>query len=250
MKILLSNDDGYLAPGLLALRRALEGIAELTIVAPERNHSGASNSLTLDRPLRVQQLEPDFYAVNGTPADCVHIALTGLLDTTPDLVVSGINHGSNLGDDTLYSGTVAAAMEGRFLGLPAIAVSLAGRKGANFATAGKIVGDLVKKLDKQPLPADILLNINVPDVTMQDLKGVRATKLGTRQAPSPAVKAYDPSGGEVYWIGPAGRAQNKENGTDFAAIIAQYASITPIQFDLTHHPRVAHLDEWLEGAQW
>lgn len=250
MNILLSNDDGYLAPGLAVLRKALEPFATIRVVAPERNHSGASNSLTLDRPLRVNQLEPGFYSVNGTPADCVHIALTGLLDCKPDLVVSGINNGANLGDDTLYSGTVAAAMEGRFLGLPAVAVSLAGRKAKHFETAGKIVADLVRKLDKQPLPADILLNINVPDVPLAELNGVHATKLGTRQEPSPAIKAYDPNGGEVFWIGPAGRAQNKEQGTDFAAIIAGFASITPLQFDLTHHQRVAHLEDWLAGESW
>ncbi len=250
MNILLSNDDGYLAPGLVALREALAPLARLWVVAPERNHSGASNSLTLDRPLRVNQIQPDFYSVNGTPADCVHIALTDLLDSKPDLVVSGINSGANLGDDTLYSGTVAAAMEGRFLGLPAIAVSLAGRKVKYFETAGRIVSDLVRKLDTQPLPADILLNINVPDVPEDKLMGVRATKLGTRRAPSPAVKAYDPNGDEVYWIGPAGRARNKQEGTDFAAIIAGYASITPLQFDLTHHRRVDHLADWLSGESW
>lgn len=250
MNILLSNDDGYLAPGLAVLRQVLAPFATITVVAPERNHSGASNSLTLSHPLRVNQIEPGFYSVNGTPADCVHIALTGLLEITPDLVVSGINHGANLGDDTLYSGTVAAAMEGRFLGLPAIAVSLTGRKAEHYSTAGKIVSDLVRKLKTQPLPADILLNINVPDVPLDELKGVRATKLGTRRAPSPAVKAYDPNGGEVYWIGPAGRAQNKEAGTDFAAIIAGYASITPLHFDLTHHRRVSHLEDWLAGESW
>jgi len=250
MKILLSNDDGYLAPGLAALRRALEEVAELVVVAPESNHSGASNALTLDRPLRVQQIESNFYAINGTPADCVHIALTGLLDEKPDLVVSGINSGANLGDDTLYSGTVAAAMEGRFLGLPAIAVSLAGRKMQHFETAASIVADMIVKLDKQPLPADILLNVNVPDVPLSELKGVRATRLGHRLPPSPAVKAKDPNGRTVYWIGPAGLADNKADGTDFAAVIEHYASISPIQFDLTHHPRVAHLAEWLAGEKW
>ncbi len=250
MKILLSNDDGYLAPGLAALRRALEPIADVIVVAPERNHSGSSNSLTLDRPLRVQHLESNFYAINGTPADCVHIALTGLLEETPDLVVSGINNGANLGDDTLYSGTVAAAMEGRFLGLPAIAVSLAGRKAENFDTAAKLAADLVGQLQSRPLPADILLNVNVPDVPLADLKGVLATELGVRLPPSPAIKTADPNGNEVYWIGPAGRAKNKSDGTDFAAIIDRYASITPIQFDLTHHQRVIHLSEWLAGHEW
>jgi len=250
MKILLSNDDGYLAPGLAALRRALDPIADIVVVAPERNHSGSSNSLTLDRPLRVQHLESNFYAVNGTPADCVHIALTGLLEDAPDLVVSGINNGANLGDDTLYSGTVAAAMEGRFLGLPAIAVSLAGRKVKYFDTAGKLAADLVSKLESRPLPSDILLNVNVPDVPLGELKGVRATELGVRLPPSPAIKASDPNGNEVYWIGPAGRAKNKSDGTDFAAVIDRYASITPIQFDLTHHQRVDHLSDWLSGHEW
>jgi len=250
MKILLSNDDGYLAPGLAVLRSALEDVAELMVVAPESNHSGASNALTLDRPLRVQQIESNFYAINGTPADCVHIALTGLLDEKPDLVVSGINSGANLGDDTLYSGTVAAAMEGRFLGLPAIAVSLAGRKMQHFETAASIVADMITKLSSQPLPADILLNVNVPDIPLSELKGVRATRLGHRLPPSPAVKAEDPNGRTVYWIGPAGLADNKADGTDFAAVIGHYASISPIQFDLTHHPRVEHLAEWLAGEKW
>ncbi len=250
MKILLSNDDGYLAPGLAALRVALESVADLVVVAPESNHSGASNALTLDRPLRVQQIESNFYAINGTPADCVHIALTGLLEEKPDLVVSGINSGANLGDDTLYSGTVAAAMEGRFLGLPAIAVSLAGRKMQHFETAASIVKDMIKKLGVQPLPADILLNVNVPDIPLKELKGVRATRLGSRMPPSPAVRAEDPNGREVYWIGPAGLADNKADGTDFAAVIDHYASISPIQFDLTHHLRVEHLADWLSGEQW
>ena len=250
MKILLSNDDGYLAPGLAVLRSALEDVAELMVVAPGSNHSGASNALTLDRPLRVQQIESNFYAINGTPADCVHIALTGLLDEKPDLVVSGINSGANLGDDTLYSGTVAAAMEGRFLGLPAIAVSLAGRKMQHFETAASIVADMITKLSSQPLPADILLNVNVPDIPLSELKGVRATRLGHRLPPSPAVKAEDPNGRTVYWIGPAGLADNKADGTDFAAVIGHYASISPIQFDLTHHPRVEHLAEWLAGEKW
>ena len=250
MKILLSNDDGYLAPGLAALRQVLEQVAELVVVAPESNHSGASNALTLDRPLRVQQIEKNFYAINGTPADCVHIALTGLLDEKPDLVVSGINNGANLGDDTLYSGTVAAAMEGRFLGLPAIAVSLAGRKMKYYDTAANIVKDMIRKLDVQPLPADILLNVNVPDLPLKDLRGVRATHLGSRMPPSPAVRAEDPNGREVYWIGPAGLADNKADGTDFAAVIDHYVSISPIQFDLTHHQRVDHLADWLSGSQW
>jgi len=250
MKILLSNDDGYLAPGLAALRLALEPLADLIVVAPESNHSGASNALTLDRPLRVQQMESNFYAINGTPADCVHIALTGLLDEKPDLVVSGINAGANLGDDTLYSGTVAAAMEGRFLGLPAIAVSLAGSNAEHYETAASIVRDMISKLAVQPLPADILLNVNVPDIPLKDLRGVRATRLGTRLPPSPAVKAQDPNGRDVYWIGPAGLAGNKADGTDFAALIDHYASISPIQFDLTHHPRVDHLADWLSGEQW
>jgi 5'-nucleotidase len=250
MKILLSNDDGYLAPGLAALRVALEPVADIVVVAPERNHSGSSNSLTLDRPLRVQQLESNFYSINGTPADCVHIALTGLLEEAPDLVVSGINNGANLGDDTLYSGTVAAAMEGRFLGLPAIAVSLAGRKAQHYDSAGKITADLVLKLQSRPLPSDILLNVNVPDLPLDQLKGIRATELGSRLPPSPAVKALDPNGREVYWIGPAGRAKNKSDGTDFAAIIEHYVSITPVQFDLTHHPRVPHLSDWLSGDAW
>lgn len=250
MKILLSNDDGYLAPGLDALKQVLAPISTLWVVAPERNHSGASNSLTLDRPLRVQEIETNFYAINGTPADCVHIALTGLLDVQPDLVISGINCGANLGDDTLYSGTVAAAMEGRFLGLPGIAVSLAGQDMNHYQTAAKIVKDLVLKLAVQPLPNDILLNINVPDVPLAQLKGVHATELGTRMPPSPAIKDKDPNGRDIYWVGPAGASDHNVGATDFAAIAKGYASITPLQFDLTYHQRVAHLSAWLAGESW
>jgi len=245
VKILVSNDDGYLARGISALAVALSDIAEVTVMAPDRNHSGSSNSLTLHAPLRVHKVEDRRYFVTGTPSDCVHIALTGFLDEDPDIVVSGVNHGANLGDDVIYSGTVAAAMEGRFLGLPAIAVSLVGQHGKHFDTAARIAADLVLKLQKDPLPRDIMLNVNVPDLPYDALKGVRSTRLGFRHRAEKVVKNRDPRGKTIYWIGPAGPGQDTGPGTDFAAIEDGAVAVTPLKVDLTRHEALGQLTDWL-----
>ena len=249
LSILISNDDGVHAPGIAALADALGPLGRVTVVAPERNRSGASNSLTLDVPVRVTRLENGFYSVNGTPTDCVHLAITGLLDEAPDLVVSGINKGANLGDDVLYSGTVAAAMEGRFLGRPAIAVSLCAAEPRHYATAARIARMLVEGLESAHFPRDTLLNVNVPDLAWAELAGMRATRLGSRHRAERTVRASDPRGLPVYWIGEPGAAADAGEGTDFAAIRAGAASVTPITVDLTRYPSLADMGEWLSGLQ-
>lgn len=246
MRILLSNDDGYLARGLRVLAEALAEHAEVTVVAPDRNRSGASNSLTLDTPLRVHQVDERVYFVNGTPTDCVHVGITGLLDFEPDMVVSGINHGANLGDDVLYSGTVAAAMEGRFLGLPAMAVSLALRDDKNFERAAGIATKLVKQMVDDPLPADTILNVNVPDGPPGAPTDLRVCRLGFRHKSEPVIKAKDPKGLPIYWVGPAGTGQDAGEGTDFHAIEQGFVAVTPIKIDLTDHDRLDPLARWLE----
>lgn len=245
MRILLSNDDGYQAAGLRLLASALANLADVTVVAPDRNRSGASNSLTLDAPLRVQRVESNVYFVNGTPTDCVHVAITGLLDDEPDMVISGINDGANLGDDVLYSGTVAAAMEGRFLGLPAVAVSLVSGRGRHFDTAVAIVERLVRQMLDDPLPSETILNINVPDRRTDALRGVEVTRLGFRHRSEPVVLARDPKNRPVYWIGPAGEGQDAGPGTDFHAIADDCVSVTPIKVDLTDHGALKTLDGWM-----
>lgn len=245
MRILLSNDDGVRAPGLGVLAAALSRIAEVTVVAPERNRSGASSSLTLDRPLRAYQIENGFFCVNGTPTDCVHLAITGLLEQQPDMVVAGINSGSNLGDDVWYSGTVAAAVEGRFMGFPAIAVSLAGMMSEHYATAAHVTVKLISQLLSHPLPADTILNVNVPDIPLDQLKGLAATRLGRRHKAESVVRQTDPRGLPIYWIGPAGPEQDAGEGTDFYAIRTQQASVSPIQIDLTDYRAVSPLSSWL-----
>ncbi len=245
MRILLSNDDGYQADGLATLALSLRDIAELDIVAPDRNQSGASHSLTLDRPLRVGKTRDGMYFVNGTPTDCVHLALTGLFDSDPDMVIAGINHGANLGDDTLYSGTVAAAAEGRFLGLPAIAVSLVGEEPRHFDTAGRAIRDIVSQLHDHPLSPDTTLNVNVPDVPFGELQGIRATRLGYRHRAEPVIKSLDPKGRPVYWVGPPGTGQDAGPGTDFHAVENGYVSVTPMRFDLTERSALEHLATWL-----
>jgi len=246
LKILVSNDDGYHATGITALADALSRIADVIVVAPDRNHSGASNSLTLHDPLRVHKLDDDRYFVNGTPSDCVHLALSGFLDEDPDIVVSGINHGANLGDDVIYSGTVAAAMEGRFLGLPAIAVSLVGRHASHFDTASRVACDLVERLQAEPLPRDLMLNVNVPDVAYEQLTGMEATRLGFRHRSEPLVETVDPQGRKIYWIGPAGEGQDAGPGTDFDAIERGAVAITPLKVDLTRHEALPDLAAWLD----
>lgn len=250
MKILLSNDDGYQAPGIICLAEQLATLAEVTVVAPERDRSGASNSLTLDNPIRARYLDNGFISVDGTPTDCVHLAITGLLETEPDMVISGINAGANLGDDVIYSGTVAAAMEGRFLGLPAVAVSMASHKPDYFETAARAVLTLIEHLQHEPLPADTILNVNVPDVPWEKLKGFQATRLGHRHKAEPVVKTTDPRGRPIYWIGPAGAEQDAGPGTDFHAVSNLYVSVTPIQVDLTRHHAIDGIDAWLKGCEW
>lgn len=247
MHILITNDDGYLAPGIQVLAEELSRVAEISVVAPDRNRSGASNSLTLMRPLRADKSADGFYRVDGTPTDCVHLALSGLLDSLPDMVVSGINSGPNLGDDVLYSGTVAAAMEGRYLGLPAIAVSLAGKPASHYKTAAEITSRIVKKLVESPLADDILLNINVPDLAAAEIATIQATRLGFRHKAEPMVEQIDPYGRPIYWVGPPGEAEDAGLGTDFYAVEHAMVSVTPMQIDLTRHRGIKPLQSWLEA---
>ncbi|TLZ30749.1 MAG: 5'/3'-nucleotidase SurE [Gammaproteobacteria bacterium] len=249
MKILVSNDDGFRAEGIRRLREALATLADVTVVAPDRNKSGASNSLTLDVPLRVFESEPGIYFVPGTPTDCVHLAISGLFDFEHDMVVSGVNDGANLGDDVLYSGTVAAAVEGRFLGLPTIAVSLcAGTEGGgHFDTGAEVARLLVAQLLTSPLEPTLILNVNVPDVPFAQLRGFRASRLGFRHRSAPVMRAKDPRGRPVYWVGPAGPEQDAGPGTDFDTVARGYVSVTPLQVDLTRHAALQTLGSWLGG---
>ncbi|SFU82114.1 5'-nucleotidase /3'-nucleotidase /exopolyphosphatase [Nitrosomonas eutropha] len=245
MRILLSNDDGYFAPGIANLAKILSDIADVTVVAPERDRSGASNSLTLDRPLSLHKSHNGFYYVNGTPTDCVHLAVTGMLDELPDMVISGINDGANMGDDTVYSGTVAAATEGFLLGLPSIAVSLVSMSRGNFPTAAKIVLDLVKRFVDNKFHVPILLNVNVPDLPYEELQGVEVTRLGRRHKAEPVIKYRTPRGETVYWVGAAGAAQDASEGTDFHALQNNRVSITPLQIDLTRYDQIGYVKNWL-----
>lgn len=248
MRILLSNDDGYFAPGLAALAATLTDQGhQVTVVAPERDRSGASNSLTLDRPLAVRRTPNGFFHVNGTPTDCVHLAVTGLLPELPEMVISGINHGANMGDDTVYSGTVAAATEGFLLGIPAIAVSLANIQEEHFATAAEFVADLVRRFAGQPLATPTLLNVNVPDVPAEDIQGVEVTRLGRRHKAQDVVKTINPRNQVMYWVGAAGAAQDAGPGTDFHAIAHNRISLTPLQIDLTSYPHLGVLEDWLSS---
>lgn len=248
MRILISNDDGYQAPGIRCLFEHLSQIADVTVVAPERDRSGASNSLTLNSPLRVHHAESGFYYVDGTPTDCVHLAITGLLSEEPDIVVSGINAGANLGDDVMYSGTVAAAMEGRFLGLPALALSMNSHQPQHFETGARVALALLERMQEQPLSGATILNVNVPDIPWEQLKGMEATRLGHRHKAEPVVRQEDPRGRPIYWVGPAGPEQDAGPGTDFYAINQGRVSITPIHVDLTRHQVIGELADWLVGA--
>ena len=251
MRVLLSNDDGVDAPGILVLAERLAALGEVTIVAPDRDRSGASNSLTLDQPVRVVHLEDGRYRVAGTPTDCVHLALSGLLEDEPDIVVSGINNSANLGDDVIYSGTVSAAMEGRFLGLPAIAVSLAGAgehhdgNGHHFDSGARAVSLLMRRLLVDPLPADTILNVNVPDRPWAELRGFAVTRLGRRHRSAPCLPQRDPRGHPMYWIGPAGEAEDDGPGTDFNAVRDGFISITPIHVDLTRFQALEKVSSWV-----
>ena len=246
MRILLSNDDGYFAPGLACLAEALSAIAEVTVVAPERDRSGASNSLTLDRPLHLHKAHNGFYYVNGTPTDCVHLAVTGMLDNLPDMVVSGINAGANMGDDTIYSGTVAAATEGFLLGIPSLAVSLNSASSKNFSTAARVAADMVQRFKDNKFHEPVLLNINVPDISYEELKGMEVTRLGRRHKAEAVVKSQTPRGETVYWVGAAGPAQDAGEGTDFFSIQHDRVSLTPLQIDLTRYGQMAAVKDWLK----
>jgi len=245
MKILVSNDDGVQAPGIIALARALQTIADVVVVAPNRNRSGASNSLSLQNPIRVIQLENGFYSVEGTPTDCVHLAITGLLKEKPDMVVSGINAGGNLGDDVFYSGTVAAAMEGRLLGVPSLAVSLM-EKHEHFEAAAQVAKNLVLAVIKNRLPAQTILNINIPDVPLNKIKGFDITRMGTRHRAEKMLRERDPRGQAIYWVGLPGPGQDAGLGTDFYAIEHDRVSITPLQLDLTHYQAFDSLADWVK----
>jgi len=245
VRILISNDDGYFSPGIEALASAMRHVGEVTVVAPERDRSGASNSLTLDRPLSLRRSGNGFYHVNGTPSDCVHLAVTGMLETLPDMVVSGINHGANMGDDTIYSGTVAAATEGYLLGVPSMAVSLVSHNPDDFTAAARVARELAERFKARPFNAPVLLNVNVPDGPYDAIKGIRVTRLGRRHKAEPVIRTLSPRKETVYWIGPAGAAQDAGEGTDFRAVDEGYVSITPLQIDLTHGAQLAAVSEWL-----
>jgi 5'-nucleotidase len=247
MKILLSNDDGYFAPGLNILAEHIAKIADITVVAPERNRSGASNSLTLDRPLSVKKASNGFFYVNGTPTDCVHIALTGLMDTMPDMVISGINDGANMGDDTIYSGTVAAAMEGYLLGIPSIAVSMSQHNSTYFETAARVAVELIQHYQKNGFSTPTLLNVNVPDIPYEELQGRTVTRLGKRHKAEPVVQLKTPRNETVYWVGAAGQPNDGGLGTDFYAVANQQVSISPIQVDLTCHAQLNDIKQWLSS---
>lgn len=248
MRILISNDDGYFAPGLACLAKHLSAIAEVTVVAPERDRSGASNSLTLNRPLSLRRAASGFHYVDGTPTDCVHMAVTGMLDVQPDIVVSGINAGANMGDDTIYSGTVAAATEGFLLGVPAIAISMSKHDPEHFDTAGRVAVELVQRFMQEAKPHPWLLNVNVPDIPYEQLQGTEVTRLGKRHKAEPVVKASNPHGQPIYWIGPAGKAQDAGEGTDFNAINNNRVSITPLQIDLTQYSQLDAVRAWMGAS--
>ena len=245
MRILVSNDDGYFSPGIALLAERLGTLGEVTVVAPERDRSGASNSLTLDRPLSMRRAPNGFYFVNGTPTDCVHLAVTGVLDFLPDVVVSGVNLGANMGDDTIYSGTVAAATEGFLLGIPSLAVSLASKEGRHLETAAQVALELVERFRRAPFGQPVLLNVNVPDVARGSLGPLEVTRLGRRHKAEPVVKLRTPRGEQAYWIGPAGGAADAGPGTDFHAVANGAVSVTPLQVDLTFTAQCAALREWL-----
>lgn len=245
MRILVSNDDGYFAPGLAVLAQHLAAIAEVVVVAPERDRSGASNSLTLNRPLNLKRAPSGFHYVDGTPTDCVHLAVSGMLDVQPDIIVSGINSGANMGDDTVYSGTVAAATEGFLLGVPAIAVSLVGHAEKHYETAALVAVELVQRFLATPQPQPWLLNVNVPDVPYGEIKGMQVTRLGKRHKAEPVIKASNPHGQTIYWVGPVGKAQDAGPGTDFNAVADGQVSITPLQIDLTQYSQLDAVRDWV-----
>lgn len=250
MKILISNDDGVYSPGIRALAQGLASLGEVVVMAPDRNRSGASNSLTLTRPLHVKQLENGHYCVEGTPTDCVHLALTGFFQESFDVVVSGINDGANLADDVLYSGTVAAAMEGRYLGLPAIAFSMVGENIQHFDTGAYVAQRLLSKIHTNALPFQTILNVNIPDLPIAEIKGFQVTRLGARHWSEPTIKQQDPRGRPIYWIGPPGSEAEAGPGTDFYAVAQGYVSITPLNLDMTHYKAMQSLTAWMDCIDW
>ncbi|MBB3226899.1 5'-nucleotidase [Luteibacter sp. Sphag1AF] len=249
MQVLVSNDDGVDAQGIRVLAGRLAEVGTVTVVAPDRDRSGASNSLTLDQPIRAVRMDNGFYRVSGTPTDCVHLALAGMLDVEADIVVSGINNAANLGDDVIYSGTVSAAMEGRFLGLPAIAVSLVTRDhvGEHFDSAANAVVLLMQRLLIDPLPADTILNVNVPDLPWEAIKGFEVTRLGKRHRAAPCIRDTDPRGRDIWWIGPPGEVDDAGPGTDFNAVSRGYVSVTPIHVDLTRFQALEKVSSWMQS---
>lgn len=249
MHLLLSNDDGVHATGLRLLADSLAALGKITVVAPNRNRSASSNSLTLDRPIRAQPVAENWYAVDGTPTDCVHLAITGLLKDEPNIVVSGINAGANLGDDVIYSGTVAAAMEGRFLGLPAVAVSVASYQPLYMETAARVTLEIISKLVATRLPNDVIININIPNEPKEGLKGIQATRLGNRHKAEAVIKSEDPRGKPIYWVGAAGPEQDAGPGTDFYAVNNGYVSVSPMHLDLTHYNAMPSVKEWISGCK-
>lgn len=246
MRILLSNDDGVFAEGLACLYEALSADHEVTVIAPDRNCSGSSNALSLQHPLRIQQMKNGFYSVNGTPSDCVHLGVNSFLQDDPELVVSGINHGANLGDDVIYSGTVAAATEGRYMGLPAIAVSLNSHQGGHFDTAARITANIIKHLGNHPLPADQILNVNVPNLPYEQIKGIQVTRQGRRHRAESMLKTKDPHGRDIFWYGTVGSEQDAGPGTDFNALAESYCSVTPLSVDMTAYQSMDDMQQWLE----
>ncbi len=251
MRVLVSNDDGVDSAGIRVLAESLAGVGDVVVVAPDRDHSGASNSLTLGLPIRVHPHGKNIYRVSGTPTDCVHLALSGLLEKEPDIVVSGINNAPNLGDDVIYSGTVSAAMEGRFLGLPAIAVSLVTGEDPeyHYASAARAVLMLMRQLLVDPLPADTILNVNVPDRAWNDIAGFEVTRLGKRHRSAPCVQQTDPRGRPIWWIGPAGKVDDDGPGTDFDAVARGFVSVTPIHVDLTRYQALEKVSSWIDGLE-
>jgi 5'-nucleotidase len=247
MNILLSNDDGVFAEGIACLYRHLAQKHNVTVIAPDRNCSGMSNALSLQHPLRIQEVGNGFFSVNGTPSDCVHLGINAFMQQEPDLVVSGINHGANLGDDVIYSGTVAAATEGRYMGLPAIAVSLASRKGEHFDTAARLTASFIDDLAEHPLERDHIINMNVPDVAYEDIKGYQVTRLGRRHRAETMVKQKDPAGRTIYWYGMIGPEQDAGQGTDFYAVSQGYCSVTPLSVDMTAHQNLDGMSQWVQN---
>lgn len=249
MHLLLSNDDGIHALGLKLLADALSQMGKTTVVAPNRNRSAASNSLTLDRPIRAQKMSDNWYSVDGTPTDCVHLGITGLIDEEPNIVVSGINAGANLGDDVIYSGTVAAAMEGRFLGLPAVAISITSFQPSYLEDAARVSYKLISKLTSTQLPNDVIININIPDLPQEELKGIQTTRLGNRHKAEPVIQSEDPRGKPIYWVGAAGPEQDSGPGTDFHAIKNGYISVSPMHLDLTHYKAMQEVADWVSQCE-